>query len=129
MLNSAPDDGLPRAIARFWGADGQVGGGFLVAERTLCTCAHVVASALGTDERDPAGLLLPVMVDFPLLAPSSARLQATVSRWRPVTSDGGGDIALLHLEEAVTGTAAVRFAEHLHQAVPEPAVTRPRHPR
>ncbi|MEE1751178.1 trypsin-like peptidase domain-containing protein [Streptomyces sp. SP18CS02] len=111
MLNTAPDDELPRAIARIWGADGQVVGcGFLVAERTLCTCAHVVASALGTDERDPVGPSLPVMVDFPLLTPASARLRATVCRWRPVTSDGGGDIALLNLEEAVEGTAPVRFA-------------------
>ncbi|MFE5894859.1 trypsin-like peptidase domain-containing protein [Streptomyces sp. NPDC056462] len=111
MVSAASDDELPRGIARFWGADGQVVGcGFLIAERTLCTCSHVVASALGTDERAPAGPPLPVMVDFPLLTPSSARVRATVFQWRPVTSDGGGDIALLNLEKAVEGTIPVRFA-------------------
>ncbi|MEV0635501.1 serine protease [Streptomyces sp. NPDC050619] len=111
MATTAPDDELPRGIARFWSADGQVAGcGFLIAERTLCTCAHVVADALGTGEADPVPPTAPVAVDFPLLTPPSSRLRATVTQWRPVTGDGGGDIALLTLNAAVPGTAPVRFA-------------------
>ncbi|MFI6036731.1 hypothetical protein ACIBBD_21675 [Streptomyces sp. NPDC051315] len=52
MAPTTADDELPCAIARFRSADGRVtGSGFLIARRTLCTCAHLVASAQGTDER------------------------------------------------------------------------------
>ncbi|MGP4010457.1 nSTAND1 domain-containing NTPase [Streptomyces sp. 4N124] len=105
------DDELTRGIARFWNGDGEVtGSGFLIAERTLCTCAHVVANALGTSDTDPAPPAAPVTLDFPLLTPPSARLTATVTHWRPVAGDGGGDIALLALEAIVPGTTPVRFA-------------------
>ncbi|WP_307679998.1 serine protease [Streptomyces sp. V4I2] len=111
MVTTPPDDELPRGIARFWSADGRVAGcGFLIAERTLCTCAHVVASALGTDETATTPPTAPLTLDFPLLTPPSARLRATVAHWRPVTGDGGGDIALLSLEETVPSTSPVRFA-------------------
>ncbi|MET9441117.1 serine protease [Streptomyces sp. NPDC006610] len=111
MASIVPDGELPQAIARVWDADGQVVGcGFLVAERTLATCAHVVARASGTDQSDPVGPSFAVMVDFPLLTPPSVRVPATVSRWQPVASDGGGDIALLALETVVEGTAPARFA-------------------
>jgi hypothetical protein len=110
-VTAPADDELPRGIARFRGADGRVTGcGFLIEQRTLCTCAHVVAGALGTDEADPAPPTADVTVEFPLLTPPSARLRATVTHWRPVTGDGGGDIALLTLAEPVPGTAPVRFA-------------------
>ncbi|MEU3250296.1 trypsin-like peptidase domain-containing protein [Streptomyces sp. NPDC006997] len=109
-----PDGELPHAIARFWrpadGGDAVTGCGFLVEPRTLCTCAHVVASALGTDATDPESPPAPVTVDFPLLPEPSPRLTATVTHWRPVSGDGGGDIALLRLAEPVPGTAPVRFA-------------------
>lgn len=108
---AAPDDELPRGIARFWSADGRVtGSGFLIAERTLCTCAHVVASALGTDETAATPPTTGVTVDFPLLHRPSPRLGAQVTHWHPVTPDGGGDIALLALASPVPGTAPVRFA-------------------
>ncbi|MFD5796974.1 serine protease [Streptomyces diastatochromogenes] len=111
MAMAAPDDELPRGIARLWSEDGRVtGAGFLIAERTLCTCAHVVATALGTDESATTPPTAPVSVDFPLLNPPSARRPATVTHWRPVRGDGGGDIALLTLEETVPGTTPVRFA-------------------
>ncbi|SBT92939.1 Trypsin-like peptidase domain-containing protein [Streptomyces sp. DI166] len=106
----APDDELPRGIARFWSTDGEVTGtGFLIAENTLCTCAHVVASALGVPDTDLSPPSGPVTVDFPLLPEPSARVPTTVTHWRPVASDGGGDIALLSVDP-VPGTAAVRLA-------------------
>lgn len=111
MATAPADDELPLGIARFWGEDGRVTGcGFLIAERTLCTCAHVVADALGVDEAAPAPPDAPVTIDFPLLTPPSARVRATVTHWRAVTEDGSGDIALLSLAEPVPGTAPVRFA-------------------
>ncbi|MGW7297771.1 nSTAND1 domain-containing NTPase [Streptomyces sp. NPDC054829] len=106
----APDDELPLGIARFWSTDGQVTGtGFLIAENTLCTCAHVVANALGVPDTEPVPPGEPVAVDFPLLTVPSARVPARVRHWRPVASDGGGDIALLSLDP-VPGTRAVRLA-------------------
>ncbi|MBQ0849999.1 serine protease [Streptomyces sp. BH-SS-21] len=126
------DDGLTRGIARFRTEDGEVtGSGFLIAEGTLCTCAHVVARTLGTEETDPLPPEPSVTVDFPLLSPAaSPPLRARVVHWRPVGEDGGGDIALLTLEGGhggdgrdgrdggdgggcgvpVPGTAPVRFA-------------------
>ncbi|CCK31054.1 hypothetical protein BN159_6675 [Streptomyces davaonensis JCM 4913] len=111
MPTPTPDDELARGIARFWSHDGQVtGSGFLIAEGTLCTCAHVVANALGVPETDSGAPAAPVTVDFPLLTPPSARLSATVTHWRPVAGDGGGDMALLRLSLVVPGTTPVRFA-------------------
>ncbi|UPZ32034.1 hypothetical protein MUK60_32140 [Streptomyces sp. LRE541] len=106
------DDGLTPGIARFRDGDGEVtGSGFLIAEGTLCTCAHVVARTLGTEETDPAPPEPSVTVDFPLLSPAaSPPLRAKVTHWRPVGEDGGGDIALLTLDGGVPGTAPVRFA-------------------
>ncbi|PSM41932.1 hypothetical protein C6Y14_18170 [Streptomyces dioscori] len=124
------DDGLTLGIARFRNEDGEVtGSGFLIAQGTLCTCAHVVARTLGTEETDPLPPEPSVTVDFPLLSPAaSPPLRAKVTHWRPVGEDGGGDIALLTLEGGdgeggdgeggdvegggapVPGTAPVRFA-------------------
>ncbi|MEV7138024.1 nSTAND1 domain-containing NTPase [Streptomyces tauricus] len=67
------DDGLTPGIARFRDGDGEVtGSGFLIAEGTLCTCAHVVARTLGTEETDPAPPEPSVTVDFPLLSPAAS---------------------------------------------------------
>lgn len=109
------DEELERGIARIRTGTGEVtGSGFLVSRTVLCTCAHVVARALGTDEADPAPPAGPVPLDFPLLHPASAPLHATVTHWEPVAPDGSGDIALLQLEAEVPGTAPVRFAGGTH---------------
>ncbi|MBD0842449.1 serine protease [Streptomyces sp. TRM68416] len=111
MATAEPDDELARGIARFWSEDGRVTGtGFLIADRTLCTCAHVVADALGTPDTARTPPAYAVTVDFPLLTSPSPRLRATVTHWRPVADDGGGDMALLALEDPAPGTTAVRFA-------------------
>ncbi|MFE2211189.1 trypsin-like peptidase domain-containing protein [Streptomyces canus] len=111
MPASLPDDGLERGIARIRSADGQVtGSGFLVAADVLCTCAHVVARALGIEETGAEAPRTPLWVDFPLPDPVAARVRARVIRWVPVMADSSGDIALLKLEEALPGTAPVRFA-------------------
>lgn len=95
-------DRLAPAVARVLAPDGSVvGAGFLIAPDTVCTCAHVVAHALGLERTDevPDGV---VVLDFPLLRdiPEARRTyRARIATWEPVVEDGGGDIALLRLPE------------------------------
>ncbi|WP_169317204.1 S1 family peptidase [Actinacidiphila oryziradicis] len=99
-------DSLAGAVVRVRDPDGRiVGAGFLVAPRLVCTCAHVVARALGGDMRSadpPPGR---VGLDFPLLPGpadgSRTTFPAQVAGWRPVLADDTGDLALLRLDEAV----------------------------
>lgn len=107
---SSPVDRLAPAVARVLAPDGTVAGaGFLIAPDTVCTCAHVVAQALGTEQAErsrdlPAGT---VTLDFPLLrdAPPTRRTYPVrVSSWEPVGEDGSGDIALLRLPEKLPQT-------------------------
>ena len=77
-----------------------VGAGFLVGDRGVLTCAHVINAALGrgsqaVDRPDRA-----VAVDFPLLAVPVAAQPAAVVRWLPVAAAGEGDVALLQLAGA-----------------------------
>ncbi|MGW4021582.1 nSTAND1 domain-containing NTPase [Streptomyces sp. NPDC005009] len=94
-------DVLEASQARVYASDGEVvGAAFLVAEDVLCTCAHVVARALGlpgTGSEEPPDAA--VEFDFPLLA-GRPRARATVESWRT----GGADVALLRLDEPVEGT-------------------------
>jgi hypothetical protein len=71
--------------------------GFLVGEKHILTCAHVVAEALGIaqDHADPPEES--VLLDFPLLAPGK-NLRAQVVVWQPPRPDGRGDIAGLQLD-------------------------------
>ncbi|GAA2851440.1 hypothetical protein Acy02nite_34960 [Actinoplanes cyaneus] len=79
--------GLEPAIVRVRGEDGSaVGAGFLVAGRTVLTCAHVVQRAGRA------------RVEFPLL-PGSSTLDAEITALLPALADGTGDIAVLTLAE------------------------------
>ncbi|NNN37957.1 serine protease, partial [Streptomyces sp. S3(2020)] len=102
-----PSDGLPpearyeRGAARVFGPDGAVAGaGFLIGERLVCTCAHVVR------EVDGGRPDRPVAVDFPLLAGAEAgpAVTAEIVSWRPED-----DVALLRLAVAVEGTEPLPF--------------------
>jgi WD40 repeat protein/S1-C subfamily serine protease len=86
-----------------------VGAGFLVGERQLLTCAHVVIQALELDE-PPADLpSTTISFDFPFLAPQNF-CHAKVIFWQPIGDDGNGDIAVLEvLDELPVGAKAVRF--------------------
>jgi energy-coupling factor transporter ATP-binding protein EcfA2 len=89
---------LKTCIARIRRATGEVvGAGFLVGEKHILTCAHVVAEALGLaqDQVDPPEES--VQLDFPLLAPGK-NLRAQVVVWQPPRPDGRGDIAGLELD-------------------------------
>src|SRR3989441_2528956 len=87
------------SLVRFRTADGYVvGAGFLVGERHILTCAHVVAGALGLADDAPEKPQAPVSLDFPRVAPRQL-LTARVVLWRPPRADGGDDIAGLELDD------------------------------
>ncbi|MHA6624115.1 nSTAND1 domain-containing NTPase [Pseudonocardia sichuanensis] len=73
-----------------------VGSGFLVGPDLVATCAHVVATAAGTDAYGPAPDA-PVAIDFPVLPGGPVPGWARVHRWLPIEEDGTGDVALLRL--------------------------------
>ncbi|MCX5597804.1 trypsin-like peptidase domain-containing protein [Streptomyces phaeochromogenes] len=105
MTSARSPESLAPAVARLRGHDGApVGTGFLLAPGTVATCAHVVARALRTDERETQAPSGPVTVEFPMRRGSSA-YRAEVTAWCPVAADGSGDIALLRLTEPVAAPA------------------------
>ena len=104
-------ESVDASLVRIRTTDGRVvGAGFLVGERQVLTCAHVVSQALGLVNHPldpPQGL---VSLDFPLIPPRTL-LTAKVVLWCPPLSDGRGDIAGLELHrEPPAGAEVVRFA-------------------
>jgi hypothetical protein len=90
---------LTKSIVRLRKTNGViVGAGFMVADGQILTCAHVVATALGISSEQLATPTNQVIVEFPIIAPTK-RLTAKVSHWQPVQAGGGGDVALLQLNE------------------------------
>jgi energy-coupling factor transporter ATP-binding protein EcfA2 len=91
-------DQLSASIVRILGPKGTaVGAGFLVANRQVLTCAHVVAQALALS---PDYLDIPqaqVQLDLPLIALGRI-FNARIVFWQPPRSDGGADMAGLELE-------------------------------
>lgn len=86
-----------------------VGAGFLVGERHILTCAHVIGQALGLNDDTPDTPTSTVSLDFPQLALHTL-LSAKVVFWSPVQENGQGDIAGLELLDAPpAGAAAIRF--------------------
>jgi hypothetical protein len=106
-MQESPDASLVRIRT----VDGVViGAGFLVGERQILTCAHVVSQACSLTDHlldVPQGV---VSLDFPLISPRTL-FTAKVVQWRPLLADGRGDIAGLELQsEPPAGTEVVRFA-------------------
>ena len=95
------------------------GVGFVVGERHVLTCAHVVNTALGRAQRDQEapGADVRVQVDFSLLGdPEGAPLRSCrVAMWvpPPVLGVSGGDVAGLVLvgEGLPAGAGPARLAE------------------
>lgn len=82
-----------------------VGAGFLVSQKRILTCAHVVADALGIDRKTVEMPDQKVCLDFPFLAPQQF-LTARVIFWRPVNPDEfPEDIAGLELETSAPNAA------------------------
>ena len=88
---------LENAIVRICTSDEVVVGvGFLVTEKLVLTCAHVVAQALGIPQDTPTIPTDKISLDFPLVAPGE-NFTTKVVKWFPVQSDESGDIACLEL--------------------------------
>lgn len=88
-----------------------VGVAFLIPDRMLLTCAHVVASTAGLPDDEPLPDLLPVTLDFPLLAGRPVA-SATVHFSVPVAGDSSGDVAVLRLSgEPPPGATPLRIVE------------------
>jgi len=107
-------ESLDDSLVRIRTADGRVvGAGFLVGERQILTCAHVVSQALGLAHHplDPPQEV--VALDFPLIPPRTL-CSARVVLWSPPLSDGRGDIGGLELQ----GESPAR-AEVVHFAIAE----------
>ncbi|NER50930.1 MAG: trypsin-like peptidase domain-containing protein [Symploca sp. SIO1A3] len=92
-----------------------VGAGFLVSDRHLLTCAHVVAEALSIAQNTPEAPAGKVDLDFPLIAPGQI-FSAKVVFWRPVqlepltSPEQGEDIAGLKLDgNSPVGSHPVRL--------------------
>jgi hypothetical protein len=84
-----------------------VGSGYLAAQRSICTCAHVCAYALGDPDRklSPAAPTELIKVAFPFL--SEEKFSARVAGWSPDLPEGT-DAALLELpEDPPTGAAVL----------------------
>ena len=114
---------LRAAIARIRQTKGKVvGAGFLVSNKHILTCAHVVNAAVGRRRLDdPNEPDQEIHLDFPLVA-SGKILRGRLVQWIPVQPSSfilpetGADIALLELESTLPeGTQPVRLikAENL----------------
>ena len=90
------------AISRVYHGSGViVGAGFLVSERYLLTCAHVVTAALGIATETVEMPTALVELDFPLIAPGQ-KVSAKVVFWQSVNgTQTGEDVAGLELEAAL----------------------------
>lgn len=99
------------SIARILSGKTVIGAGFLISDRHLMTCAHVVTAALKLPRNTlelPAGI---VEFDFPLLAPGQ-RVPAKVVFWQPIQpGQVGEDIAVLEVSLAPlpSGAQSVRL--------------------
>lgn len=92
---------LRSSIVRIHDKNGRIiGAGFLVTNREILTCAHVIAQALGIPENAPEQPVDEIQLDFPLIA-QREMLTAKVVLWRPIGTSPKeeGDIAVLKLEQ------------------------------
>jgi WD40 repeat protein len=113
-----PSPSVVRVLSR--GGEAAAGVGFVVGDRHVLTCAHVVNSALGRDLREASepGRTVLVEVDFPLLGDQDGapRRRARLAVWRPpprADAAGGEDVAgLVLVDEALpAGSGACRLAD------------------
>jgi WD40 repeat protein len=80
-------DQLKASLVRIRSKDNAIAGvGFLVSERRVLTCAHVVAQALNVPLETPEAPGDEVLLDFPLLTPGEIFAARTVV-WRPAYPD------------------------------------------
>jgi SIR2-like domain/Trypsin-like peptidase domain len=106
-INSNDFTAFKSAICRIFNSQGKVvGGGVLVSNQYVVTCAHVITQALGIPQETlapPTGL---IDVDFPLVE-AEHKLKASVDFWQPVSAvveppAKVDDIAILKLENELS---------------------------
>ncbi|MBD2774569.1 AAA-like domain-containing protein [Iningainema tapete] len=92
---------LELSVVRIYSNSGKVvGAGFLVSQKYILTCAHVVADALGLSRTIVEKPSQAVSLDFPLVA-AKQFFTAKVIFWQPVNPDEfAEDIAGLELESS-----------------------------
>ena len=75
---------LQSSLVRIYSKSGKViGAGFLVSQKYILTCAHVIADALGLSRTTAQMPDAEITLDFPLVA-AKQLLQAKVVFWLPV---------------------------------------------
>ncbi|MEV0537594.1 trypsin-like peptidase domain-containing protein [Kitasatospora sp. NPDC050463] len=115
MAPPSGDEVLAAGLVRIRSQSGEVvGTGFLIDAEVVCTCAHVVALALGVSESAELAPADPVLVEFPLVRDGNGavpRCPSTVEVWRPVAAADRDDVALLRLERPVPGTRPVPLVD------------------
>ena len=89
---------LETSIARIMVAGHVVGAGCFIGERTVLTCAHVIANALCLPDNTQTVPPDAVSLDFPRVAPGH-QFSSHVIFWHPPLANGGGDIAILQLDD------------------------------
>jgi hypothetical protein len=97
---------LESSVVRIYSNSGKVvGAGFLVSQKYILTCAHVVADALGIARNTAEMPNAEIRLDFPLLA-AKQLFTAKIVFWRPVNpGEFAEDIAALELETSPLNTA------------------------
>src|SRR6266536_3279619 len=96
---------LEASLVRIFATRGDiVGMGFLASERSILSCAHVITAALSIAENTPDMPTAAISLDFPLISPG-CYLSAHVSFWQPPQPNGGGDIAVLQLDDSAPAEA------------------------
>lgn len=92
---------LELSVVRIYSNSKQVvGAGFLVSQKYIFTCAHVVAVAFGIARNTVEMPDVEICVDFPIVAPKQL-VKAKVVFWRPVNpGEFAEDIAGLELENS-----------------------------
>src|SRR4051794_24559919 len=104
---------LERGLVAVIDGGGQIcGGGVLVDDRHVVTCAHVVNSACSRNRGEAVAPDTAVTVRFPYAG--GGTFQAAVAAWRAPT-EPGGDAAVLELAAAVPeGAAPARLVTAAH---------------
>jgi hypothetical protein len=93
------DQPFEACIVRLWNKSQEaiVGAGFLVTEKHVLTCAHVIADALGFSRNDTKQPTEKVYLDF-ILLDKNKKIKAQVVVWHPISDDNSvSDIAVLEL--------------------------------
>lgn len=80
---------LNNSIVRIRAGNSTVGLGFLVSNKLILTCAHVIAAVLGERAIPKENPKVTVSLDFPLLG-SNLVLTAQTVFWLPPALDEGG---------------------------------------